>query len=679
MTTHRGWVAVVLGLALDVGSSRAAEPTPPDTYTLAPITVTAERRQAPLQDVPGGVTSLPAEEIDARGLTDFNTYLGTVPGVAYQDRGAGRNTTIIRGINSGKDYQPLTATYFGEVPITTTLASPARGEPNLRLVDIDRVEVLRGPQGTLYGGLTMGGAVKLVPTAPKFGLTGTTLATGYSHTARGGDNDAVESSVNAPIGGDKAALRAVAYHYDDAGYITNVFPGAARSPVGGTETTGGRFALRAAATDRWEIGGTMAVQHVASDGLPQADTPGLSGVPATLRPYQQYRPFRGGAGDDIVLGNAVARYRGDDYTLTSSTAQISRDILLDRDISAATAFTLPARLTDNERSQRFVQELRVESPDEAEGHWHWQGGLFFSNQDQQYYEVGTTAGINTFVETRRYNERETAAYGDVAYRFLDAWTASAGLRVTHIGLHDDETTSGLLVGGTTSGANDAATDVVTPRVTLSYRPIEEQLFYATIADGFRPGILPELIPASCGVTAHATAPDTLRSYEIGSKSTLSDGRVTLDVAGYVIDWRDLQLLRPLTCGGTPFVQAVNTGAARSIGTEVALSARVTRALEITLSGAWTEATLRSDTPEVGGHRGDPMPGVPEFTLTAGAQYGFTIADRLNGFVRGDMSYVTAHQDYFGGQPELRAGNYALVNLRSGWSFGAWELALFVTT
>ena len=199
-----------------------------DGFILEEVIVTATKRETSLQETAMSISAIGGEAIDKRNLVGMEDYLPFIAGVSMQDRGAGQNDIVIRGISVGNqgESNPATGVYFGETPVTglnSTTGGEGGGSADIKMVDIERVEVLRGPQGTLYGAGSMGGTVRIIPNKPELSAFGGKIAAGYSQTGEeGGDNTMAQAVVNVPIIEDELALRAVAYQFDNDGFIDNI-------------------------------------------------------------------------------------------------------------------------------------------------------------------------------------------------------------------------------------------------------------------------------------------------------------------------------------------------------------------------------------------------------------------------------------------------------------------------
>ncbi|WP_447761519.1 TonB-dependent receptor plug domain-containing protein [Sphingopyxis panaciterrae] len=309
------------------------------------IVVTATRRETTLQETPAAVSAIGSEQIEKRNLVGMDDYLASVPGVGYQDRGAGSNTITIRGIGNGSQISPNTPTgsYFGEVSVSglgPQLNGNQAGNGDVKMIDVARVEVLRGPQGTLFGSGSLGGAVRVIPNAPNLQeFEGNVLAE-YSNTARrGSHNYSVQGVVNLPIVQDQMALRVVGYRVFNDGFIDNV--GASqptpqitaatalgvqvrdRKHVGADTTTGVRASLLWEPMEGLSLTAMHLYQRIEQDGLAGVEL----GVSAT--DYLQARPRTGANGDSdefvnttLNLSNLVLQYDWEWGSILNSTGYI---------------------------------------------------------------------------------------------------------------------------------------------------------------------------------------------------------------------------------------------------------------------------------------------------------------------------------------------------------------------
>lgn len=698
-----------------------AQSTPPASGgdgALPELVVTAQKRVEKVQDVPISLTAISGEALKARGLAAMGDYLLAQPSVVIEDRGPARNQVVIRGVATSAEFEnPTVAFYFGEAPVTNGLGFGANGFPDLKTFDVGRVEVLRGPQGTLYGSGSMGGAIKVMPNEPRFDRFSATAEASVSTTEHGGTGGDLAAAVNVPIN-DQFAARVTAYHYTDAGFIKNSYAGSPNptAPVaalGGAswasvgvssfglpartdknvnrdDVDGGRAYLTYAPTDRFKVTLGVVSQSSRAGGLPE-------NLPS-LGDYEQSRMIPEKLTDRFQLYTATATYKFPWADLTSVTSYIDRAQSQNRDVSAS-FLTAPLSLRDINRNHSFTQEVRLSS--QGSQPLNWLAGVFYervtSQATQDLTWNGTALSLNQFSTLltalgalsgpvvmgdtlyRRDDHNkaaQVAGFGEVSYEFLPKLRATAGVRVAHYNEDTSAYSAGAFNDGVTAYGTSSGETVTTPKFQLEYRPTRDQLYYARAAKGFRLGAPNQSLPSTCASDLSAIglskAPagvksDSLWSYELGAKETLANGRATLNGAVFYIDWSNIQtnFLLP-NCG---FSFSGNAGNARSQGVELEFNWRATQALTLNASASYTDARLTQDSPKdsgVGGKSGDRLPGIPQWTAQAGGQYDFTVMGR-GGFFRADVRYLSGYLNRFAGAAKgaQPGGDYAVLDGRVG--------------
>jgi len=703
----------------------AADP-PAQATTLDVLMVTATKRSESLQNVAVAVSALGYDDIEQRGLTGMADYLTKLPSVTMQDRGPGRNQVVIRGIASEASgtADNTVGIYIGEMPLSAGLAFGANGYPDLKLYDVNRVEVLRGPQGTLYGSGSMGGTIKVVPNDPVTGVYEATANIGYSRTAHGGGNHDLGAAFNLPFG-EHAALRMSAYRYQQSGFIDNQHPGITfREPLealGGaaladlgvpdpgiaprsdtdvnqTTTQGARIAGTIELGERVVATASYLHQKSVADGLPEVDA--IAGHPYTQQRFTEER-----LEDRFDMANLVVTYAGDRFDFTSSTGYMSRDLMQSRELSKAFV-SAPLLLVDPNTTRNLAQELRISSNDD--GRVQWLAGAFYQKlkgtgrQNLRWLgnepaltafmdtvifgaPVGLTLDSPLYVRDDRSTEQQTAAFGQISFNLTDTLLAKVGGRWFQYDQAVDGFEDGAFAGGTPVGGEPTVShpknkeDGFNPMAGLEFRPHEDRLYYLQASKGFRLGGPQPGVPVNapgCGAelealgitheqTRRGLRSDQLWSYEAGGKLRLGDGRVTLNGAAYYVDWKDIPVAYGMTCG---FSFGANAGSASSRGVEVELAAALTGQLTLNVSGSYVDTQLEEDMPAatgIAGNRGDRLPGVPRTNFQLGLQYDFALGNR-NAFLRTDYAYVGQFHNRFPGDVGYApAGDYGLLDLRGG--------------
>jgi outer membrane receptor protein involved in Fe transport len=677
------------------------------------VLVTAQKRETSILATPLSVTALGTEEIDRRGLVGMSDYLRTLPGVSQIDRGAGRNSVIIRGTASspqteGADVAPTVGIYLEDIPLTgyTNTGDSA----DIKLIDMERVEVLRGPQGTLYGDSSLGGTVRNIPNPPNLGALEGKLNIGLSSTERGGDqNNFAQGVANIPLIEDKLAIRAVGYRFDNSGYVRNVaasdpaFVAAASAfgvgnlavnddSVGDEKYSGGRVAALWKATDTFNAKFTYITQDLTQDGLPdvQLNLPGK---------YQQMRLRLGdvaGGGrerlaDDVDIVNLELEQSFSWASLFSSTSHIDEKSLQNRDIGSFFAgIPVPQLITQD--ADVFVQEVRLTS--KLSGPLQFLVGLYYQDTDKDLTSntlYGGEASLNPFGTDslllgfeEKTSLEQKAVFGEVSYDITHKFTLTAGGRWFDYERVTNQVQNAGLFAGAPAAPLVADEKNSIFKLNGSYRPTEETMLYAQWSEGFRLGRAISPIPlATCdqngdglidgigvSIGARQLDADTLDSYEVGAKARLLDRRVVVSSAVYRNNWRGLPIGLIAPCGATA---VVNAGEARTQGLEVESEFLVTDALRVSLGGSYVDAQLTKDAPGLG-FSGDRLPGSPKFNVNSSLTYGFDVGGN-SAFVRTDYAYVGGYYNNLQ-ETGLEIGNYNQVNLRTGISLNNFQLEIY---
>jgi outer membrane receptor protein involved in Fe transport len=684
---------------------------------LEEIVVTAEKRSSTVQDTPISMTALSGEQLQQEGITGISGIIQAVPGISQRTAGAGQTELEMRGLSSSGGASPTVGFYLDDYPLTPPAAA-LNGKVVIDpdLFDINRVEVLRGPQGTLYGSGSMGGTVKLVTNEPKLNtFEGAVEAIG-SGTSGGGFNRGGNLMLNVPLIDDRLAMRVVLTDKYTDGWINRVvlgqafppptggpcagFPGCTRGDVAAVtpeavvprvnweRLQGGRAELLARPVDGLKIDATVMYQNITKGDYDEYDLP--PGVPDEhFQPFNNYEPFY----DEFRLYGLTVTYDLSFAQLTSASAYYSRGESQTSDVSEALYsvvglfgaslpqyYQIPFNETDSTR--QFSEEIRLAST--GSGPWQWIGGLFFSRFESifteynasvplAYISVGGAAanpdGI-IYQAHNPYHMKQYAAFGESSYAFTDELKLTAGVRYYKFDSRADEETSGFATDSGNAGATynsfTQSNSGANPKVTLSYEQNHDLTLYATIARGFRPGGINQQIPSSiCTISPETYGPDTTWNYELGEKARMLDGRLVLNADVYYIRWTQVQQVVNQPCG---YPLTVNAGDAASYGPEIELSALLTPELTLTFSGTYTHSTLTSVNPSVTSvdpslSDGLPILNVPKYTETTSITYTKPLSDAYKFVARANNSYVGQSTDIEYTYATLPA--YDLVGLRIG--------------
>jgi iron complex outermembrane recepter protein len=646
-------------------ASAAAPQEPGSGAKLDVVNVTAQRRSERLQDVPAAITAITGAQIEKSGFDEFADYARTVPGLSFIDRGPGKTKITLRGVSSGvtMDNQSPVGVYFDEMPV-----SYPSYNPDLRLYDVERIEVLRGPQGTLYGAGSMGGTIKVITRKPELNILEGSVNTVLSRTRFGTDNWRVNAMLNVPVVTDKIALRAVLYKRDEGGFIDNAALGS--DNVNRDRTEGLRVGARWVLSPDLEVLGTVFSQRTKLGGTQETDT--------ALGPLRQARQVHELGVDNFDQLNATVNYNLGWAKLLSSTSLFDRHPGANRDISSFVPLGQPVSLNSEYPSKRFSQELRLTSP--GGQRWDWIAGAFYLDQKSplvQHAPVGSPPTMSLLDSVINRDETQKALFGEVNYRFTDKLKGTAGLRWFDVNQSFDLSSSGPIVGGQRTDSGVAAETGLTPKFVLSYQMSPNQMVFAQAAKGFRVGGTNNSLPAD-PATGQASPTqfksDSLWSYEAGIKTDLWDRRATLNASVFFIDWTGIQVNIPRSDG---FSYTGNAGKATSKGAEVEFAARLTDNFQMSAAMSYTDARLAKDEPGLGGRKGDRIPAVPRVTASLSARYETTIREGLDGFIQGDVQHTGGSYNGFNAATADPQPAYTLANLRAGVMSDAWDLTLFV--
>jgi outer membrane receptor protein involved in Fe transport len=663
-------------------AQEAADAAPGD------IIVTAQKRPERLIETPQSVTSLSADDLAKLGADAFVDFANTVPGLQFTTQGAGSAQISMRGVTTGADVGPTVGIYVDDVPYgsSSSFANGVRRALDVGLFDIERVEVLRGPQGTLYGASSMGGVLKYVTHAPSLASFGGTAQLGIADTRSGAMSYDGSIVLNAPILDDKAAVRASGFYSRDRGYVDNITTGERNVDSG--KVYGGRVDFLAKPTDALSVRLTGFAQNIRRDGGSYASI-SLAGDPLG-GPLDQAHPLAEPFRSNFRLASGTLAYDFGGATLTSvSSYQTARTFAV-TDGSAVYApllqllFSVPAEavsVSEVARTRKFTEEVRLAS--ESGKPLEWLIGGFFTHESSLLHQVGQVFGANlaplpvSLVDANiRSTYEEYAAFGDLTYHFTDRFDVTGGIRYARNNQKFEQDASGLLV--TSGPLRKSHEDVVTYLANARYRFSPNVIAYARFATGYRPGGPNYLVldPATGAPAAPATfKSDSLDSYEAGIKAETADRSFGIDLSGYFINWKDIQLLTAVA-GVTTYV---NAGGAHIKGMELTLTARPSRELVATGAFSYNDGFITDDNAALGAARGERLPNTPH--LTAALNLDYRLADSpLAPTFGATLRYVsdrTASFDANASLPQYRLPSYTSVDLRAGVTAGPVDVQLYV--
>ena len=689
---------------VDAGGSAAAD------FTLQAqreeeVTVTATKHEEALSDVPFAVAAPTEEMMQSRGIENIEGVAANVAGFAVQNLGPGQSQVSMRGVSSGQivrdqpGVKEQVGAYLDESVISLSLFTP-----DLDLFDVARVEVLRGPQGTLFGSGSLSGTVRYISNQPQLNVSKWFAEFGGSSLSGGAFGGNAKLGGNVKMG-EKAAMRIAGYYSRIPGYMDAVQPGlSVKEDVNGGDRAGVRVALMLKPNNKLTVTPRVVYQNVTMDGWNRIDAYNILANPytttrpaVTLGERQQFTQLDEEFTDKFLLGDLNIRYAFGKVDLTSITSYTDRDVLVVRDATALTAsitggsiglpanvYTLNAPLDDATKATSWTQELRLSG---ETNRFRWVAGGFYSSTKREYGQSLLVAGFQTltgiptagnfgaardvlFYSDLDYNLHQFAAFGEGTLSITDQFSLTGGLRYYDFSEDRTQVFDGIFADPASKPGTINANGVA-PRLIATFKASGSTNINAQVAKGFRlGGINDQLNVPLCTAEDLATfggqdawKDETAWNYEIGTKSRIMGGRGSLNVSAFNMDITDLQAT--VTAGSCSSRVIFNVPEARSRGFEAELAIAPNRNFDFSISGIYADSelqsTLTSGGQVVSGIReGNRLPSVPKFQTSASATYQWQVKTDT-------LAYITATYQYTGSrftQIGDQAAGFGTVNLLS---------------
>ncbi|HLW22842.1 MAG TPA: TonB-dependent receptor [Steroidobacteraceae bacterium] len=690
---------------------------------LEEIIVTAEKQREDLERVPLSIVAYTAQTLAETGVEDFESLAARIPGVTLNSAGPGQSSYSIRGIASVGGNSPTTGLYVDDTPILPSGGDGATASIDPDLFDLARIEVLRGPQGTLYGASSMGGTVRFITNQPNLEREEGALKGEGSYTEHGGGNGRLDAMLNLPLIADRIALRIVGTYKDFSGFIDRdvgvwapnpnvpaglppypvspAHPSAIVRNVNSEELYSVRTMLRIAVTDAFTVTPSVWVQDLQMGGAPNYDIPsGDSSAPRVqARPFDLSEAYS----DHFVLSNLTMTYDLGWGSLLSTTSYLGRRENTPDDETEALEDTIPqGKFIANVYSpiittRELTEEARL-AFDPQGSPWSGVIGGYFNNADRHYFVNYLTPGYAQFqnsITTQTllggitlndlnysqhgdYAPKQSAAFTEINYALTSQWKLTAGVRWYQLEYTAVRYEDGWSNGGPTLSAGAAKNTGFNPKAEISWQATPEELYYLSASKGVRPGGVntSNLAQKGCGQDYGPYQPDSLWNYEAGAKTRWLDNRLTVNAAIYSIKWSNVQQGETLPCS---YQITENAGSAIVHGGELEMTGLLGSHWQLSGGVGYAHAVLGADAPNLGGLRGEQLENVPEWNATASAKYQLTVQPGYDGFLRADAQYVgRSYPDFQRTDPSTFQGDYALLDLRAGLLHRAWELDLFVS-
>ncbi|WP_293676024.1 TonB-dependent receptor [uncultured Phenylobacterium sp.] len=656
-----GVSALAVLMALPAGSAMAAD------AEVEELVVTARKRDEALIDVPFSVAAQSEQVMRNHGVTNVEELSRTVASFSVQNLGPGQSQVAIRGISAGQIVrdQPGVKEQVG-VYLDESVISLSLFTPDLDLFDLNRVEVLRGPQGTLYGSGSLSGTVRYITNQPTTDAFKGVVEATVSTVEGGGTGGNIKGAVNIPVN-DGIALRVSAYTEKFPGFIDAVQPGGVDKDVNDGTRTGVRAALLLKASENFSITPRLVYQKINVDGFNRVDIYNvLANEFTTTRPavrlggLKQFTQLQEKFEDRFILGDLTLQYDSGDHRFTSISTFSDRDVLVVRDATALTGsvtggsiglgepiYTLDAPLIDTTDVKSFTQEARISTT--GDQRLQWVVGAFYSRIERDYSQdlpvIGFTAlsGIPTvgaaaptdhlYFSTVPYEQTQIAVFGEGTFSVTDRLDVTAGLRYADYEESRFLTFDGIFAAPTINvpGKTDASN--LAPRVIVAYEATDDITLNAQVSKGFRLGGIndplnaPLCTPADLASFTALSTPgfknETVWNYEAGAKARLgSAGSIT--VAGFYADINNLQAT--IDAGSCSSRIIANVKSARSVGFDVELAYRLTENFDVAATASYNDAQLTSSlrdsagVPIQGLADGNRLPTVPKFQASVSLGY-----------------------------------------------------------
>ncbi|MEO1100300.1 MAG: TonB-dependent receptor [Pseudomonadota bacterium] len=650
------------------------------------IIVTATKRAESLQDVPFSINAQTQEDIEITGAGSLEDVARSVAGLSIQNLGPGQSQVAIRGVSAGQIVrdQPGVKEQVG-VYLDESVISLSLFTPDLDLFDLNRVETLRGPQGTLFGSGSVGGTVRYITNQPNVDEFDGRVEGSINTIDDGGTGGHVKGAVNIPLVEGRSALRLVGYHTEYGGYIDALTPTGSKEDVNSGNRTGGRAALRFDLTPNFSITPRVIYQEIEADGFNREEA--FNWLTGGLPPGEnaQFLLLDEAFSDETLITDVTAELDLGFADLTSVTSYTDRDILVSRDASALThsvsldlgfdpaAFVLPSNLRDATTYESVTQELRLGS--NGDGPLQWLVGVFYADVERDYNQRLPTPGYDIFTDDAlgagtatgaangfpldspfnsdlNYQLEQIAVFGEVSYDFTDRLTLTAGGRFYDF--EEDRTISsgGIFANGDSNVMDTTSSDGFTPRFLASYEFNDVVTLNAQASQGFRLGGVndPLNVPLCSDEdeiifgSFQDYDDETLWNYEAGFKA--QTGQVTFNAAAFYTDISDLQVT--LDAGSCSSRIVFNVEEAHTAGIEGEISVSPADGLELSIAASLIEAEFDSTVVDgtgavIGGiQEGNRLPSVPELQVAASGVYRWAAPWAGGGaeaFVAGSIQHV----------------------------------------
>jgi outer membrane receptor protein involved in Fe transport len=695
--------------------------TTPRPTALEQIVVTANKRRELQRRVADSVTAISGRDLDRRQEVTLQDLAAQVPGLSLETDDKSAVRIVLRGLNTGSAGATV-ASLLDEVPTNPAGAqnNASTNTPNFDTYDLQRIEVLRGPQGTLYGATAEGGLIKYVTNPPDPARYAGGLETSVDGATDGGIGGTLKGFINVPFADGKAAFRLTGWNEWFPGYIDNPDTGKTESNSGqqygwrasllmqpvedlSIRLTAERQSLFGNNEDNVDVAG-YAANLMAPPGNQLSLTNGLRNATALTQPSQnETAVYYANVNYDFGWSNltSVTAFSFAKFTslFDDTNTNVAPGVTIATDLQEA-VYGVPLVVDErqNSNTDKFSQELRLASdPGQTlfGRDFEWLGGGYYTHETSAFLQnidarnaanlndtitqpVGPPGGLNLYGALS-----EWAVFGQVDYHFLPSFDVELGGRWSGNAQHSTSGFACCLLYGpaqfqpTISSNDHNALYSVAPR----WRPTDDTMLYGRIATGYRPGGPNIPIPGVTGLPL-TYKPDRTVNYEIGVRQDLFDKTVSIDITGYYINWKSVQILSLVNTPSGPTGVNGNAGSAVSKGVEWDLAWSPLRGLKIEAVGGYTDARLAVNAPGLGGQNGDFLPYVPDVQNSVNVEYSWAPIDGVRAFASGTWSYTGVRYTSFAPasgvtESHVQLPGYNTGAIRLGAERGRYSAELYV--
>lgn len=665
-------VAVSAG-SLVLASQAYAKESP---NILEEVVVTAQKREQSILDIPFAISAFGEAEIKARGATDIKDLQYLIPGLSITNNQPGQDRVQIRGASAGSGIGlPTVGRYLDEVSVSSDASQRALDIP---LLDIGRVEVLRGPQGTLYGAGSIGGTIKFISNSPDLEKTSGSLSLGFSSVDDGGNGSKFSGVVNLPLIEGKLAIRIAASTEDIAGWIDNTEMD--KSDVNEAQRDFVRTKLLYKPSETFNASVMwMHYDFEQDNNNHELSESGFNLLNVDNRGATDGRkastPFATPTSDEWDLLNLVLNFEIENADIISSTGYLDRKInFMSETVNAffPPGFYGSFQIEDRE-TEIFSQEIRMNS--NWENPLNYTVGAFYRKTDTSQTQTLSYPAVfgyppQVVTGTAPVDSESWAVFGELSYDFSDRLTASFGLRY----FEEDQEPSIFLLRGPAPmdmSPEDQSFDAVTSRLNLLWAVSESASVYATISQGFRSGGI-----NGFGSSIPSFDPEEAMLFEIGGRGTFLDGRVYVDGAIYYMDYDDVQV----AIAEAGRARTTNVDSASGPGVDLAVAVNLTEDLKLNLTAGYVgrEYDKVDVSAPANVAEGDTSQYTPKYTASASLAYDFDWSGDLGGMARLDLSHADGFSVFirtFPGQPVIESEPLTYLSFRIGAMTETWQIVL----